>query len=198
MSVCKKRVIYWLIMTGASVAAGVALDLALHTRAFPLFVRLLGLAGMLIAHVPLKRTGRLLANRGGIEEQWGCTTRLITADIYRCLRHPHHLGVGVFMTSLGLLIGRPWALLIVTVVQWTWIIAFLLLVEERELEEKFGEEFRRYRARVPLLLADPACLLRVLTSPVSGDTGPPERDERRDPVSDDAGPPEQNERRTDE
>jgi len=117
---------------------------------------------MLLAHFPLKRTGRLLRRMGGAEE-WGCTTKLVTTDIYQCVRHPHHVGVGVFMTSLGLLIGYWWSFLFITVTQWTWVIAFLCLVEERELVENFGEEYIAYRQRVPMLLADLRCVLTVLS-----------------------------------
>jgi protein-S-isoprenylcysteine O-methyltransferase Ste14 len=127
-------------------------------------------------HFPLKRTGRLLARMGGSQpHQWGCTTKLVTTDIYGCLRHPHHFGIGVFMTSLGLLIGHIWTFLILTIVQWTWIVAFLLLVEEKELEQKFGEEYKRYRSRVPMLLASPRCLMRVLASPLPRDPDGSER-----------------------
>ena len=164
MSVCTKRVVFWLLMTAGSAAAGLALDIALGTGPFPLWARLAGLAGMVLAHFPLRRTGRLLAREGEIEGSWGCTTRLITGDIYRCLRHPHHLGVGVFVPSLGLLIGYPWTLIVMTAVQWAWILLFLRFVEERELEEKFGDEYREYRSRVPGLIPDPRCVLRVLTS----------------------------------
>ncbi len=162
MSVCLKRLIYWLLMTGMSIAAGIVLDVSLRTAAFPLVIRLAGLPGIVVAHFPLKRTGRLLSRQGGVE-QWGCTTQLVTTDIYQCVRHPHHLGVGIFMTSLGLLIGYPWTFLIITGVQWTWVIGFLLLVEEPELEAKFGDRYRTYRERIPMLLAHPRCLLRVFT-----------------------------------
>ncbi|HKJ69891.1 MAG TPA: isoprenylcysteine carboxylmethyltransferase family protein [bacterium] len=165
MSICRKRLIYWLVMTAASLAIGIALDVALQTTAFPIAVRFLGLVGIILAHFPLKRTGRLLSQEGGVEE-WGCTTQLVTTDIYQCLRHPHHLGVGIFMISLGLLTGHLWTFLIITVVQWTWVFAFLLLVEEPELESKFGEAYRQYRDRVPMLLAHPRCLWWVFSSPV--------------------------------
>lgn len=102
-----------------------------------------------------KRTGKILARQGGVQEQWGCTTRLVTTDIYQCVRHPYHLAVGVFMTSLGLLIGYLCTFLVITVVQWTWIIVFLLQVEEKELEAKFGDEYRHYREQVPMLFGKP-------------------------------------------
>ena len=165
MSKCRVRLILWLVLAGVSVCGGVVTDVVLRTDAFPLWVRLLGLGGMLLAHFPLKRTGRLLRHMGGAEE-WGCTTQLVTTDIYQCVRHPHHVGVGVFMTCLGLLIGHEWSFLFITLTQWAWVMGFLYLVEERELVAKFGEEYKAYRRRVPMLLANPKCVVRVLREPL--------------------------------
>jgi hypothetical protein len=165
MSVCRIRLILWLFLAGTSIAAGIAADLILRTGPFPLLVRFFGLAGMLLAHFPLKRTGKLLKLLGE-PEKWGCTSRLVTTDVYQCVRHPHHLAVGIFMTSLGLFIGHPWSFLIITIIQWLWILGFLFLVEERELVEKFGAEYIAYRQQVPMLFPKPLCVLRVLAKPV--------------------------------
>jgi protein-S-isoprenylcysteine O-methyltransferase Ste14 len=165
MSKCRVRLILWFILAGVSVCGGLLTDIVLRSDPFPLWLRLLGLGGMLLAHFPLKRTGRLLRLMGGAEE-WGCTTKLVTTDMYQCVRHPHHVGVGVFMTCLGLLIGYWWSFLFITVTQWVWVIAFLCIVEEKELLEKFGEEYKAYRQRVPMLLADPRCVVRVLSQPL--------------------------------
>lgn len=91
---------------------------------------------------------------------------MITTDIYKCVRHPHHLGVGIFMLSLELLIGHMWSFLIITISQWVWIIGFLFLVEEKELIEKFGEEYIAYRRKVPMLFPKPICVFRVFTKPI--------------------------------
>ena len=88
-------------------------------------------------------------------------------DLYQCVRHPHHVGVGIFMVSLGLLIGHPWSFLIITLIQWLWILGFLFLVEERELVGKFGAEYEAYRKQVPMLIPRPMCALRVLTKPIN-------------------------------
>ena len=165
MSVCRRRVILWLLLAGASIGGGMAMDLILRTSSFPILFRFLGLVGMFLAHFPLKRTGRLLRLLGGIEE-WGCTTRLVTTDIYRCMRHPHHVFVGVFMTCLGLLIGHLWSFLIITISQWAWVIGFLFLVEEKELAEKFGEQYKAYRQRVPMFFPNPICVLRVFSKSI--------------------------------
>jgi protein-S-isoprenylcysteine O-methyltransferase Ste14 len=165
LSVCLKRLIMWLLLTTISVVMGIVLDIALKTESFPLLVHLVGLIGMIVAHFPLKRTGRLLKLLGE-QKEWGCTNRLITTDIYKCVRHPHHLGVGIFMTSLGLLIGHVWSFLIITITQWVWVIAFLFLVEEKELREKFGEEYKAYRQQVPMLFPKLSCFISVFNKPI--------------------------------
>ena len=165
MSKCRIRLILWLLLAGISIAGGVTTDLILQTNPFPVLVRFLGLAGIVLAHFPLKRTGKLLKLLGESKE-WGCTTQLVTIDVYQCVRHPHHVGVGIFMTSLGLLIGHIWSFLIITIIQWLWILGFLFLVEERELAEKFGTAYKTYRQQVPMLLPKPLCALQVLTKPI--------------------------------
>jgi protein-S-isoprenylcysteine O-methyltransferase Ste14 len=120
---------------------------------------------MVLAHFPLKRSGKLLSLFGE-SEKWGCTTRLVTKDIYQCVRHPHHLGVGIFMTSFGLLIGHIWSFLIISIIQWLWVVGFLFLVEERELMKNFREEYTAYRQKVPMLFPKLFCILRVLTKPI--------------------------------
>ena len=166
MSKCRIRLIYWLFLVGISIVGGIVADISQRTAPFPLFLRFLGLAGMLLAHFPLKRTGKLLKLLGESKE-WGCTSRLVTMDLYQCVRHPHHVGVGIFMVSLGLLIGHPWSFLIITLIQWLWILGFLFLVEERELVGKFGAEYEAYRKQVPMLIPRPMCALRVLTKPIN-------------------------------
>ena len=165
MSVCRIRLISWLILVSTAIAGGITVDLVLQTEPFPLLLRFLGLAGMVLAHFPLKRTGKLL-KRLGESEKWGCTTRLVTIDLYQCVRHPHHLTIGVFMTSLGLAIGYPWSFMIITATQWLWILGFLFLVEERELMQKFGVEYKAYRQQVPMLLPKLTCAFRVLAIPL--------------------------------
>jgi protein-S-isoprenylcysteine O-methyltransferase Ste14 len=165
MSICRIRLLLWLFLTGTTIVAGIVTDLMLRTGPFPLLVRFLGLAGMLLVHFPLKRTGKLLKLLGKPEE-WGCTSRLITIDVYQCIRHPHHMGIGIFITCLGIFIGYPWSFLIITITQWMWVLGFLFLVEERELVKKFGAEYEAYRQRVPMLFPKPSCILRVFAKPV--------------------------------
>jgi protein-S-isoprenylcysteine O-methyltransferase Ste14 len=170
MSVCRVRLLLWLILVFISIVGGVVTDLVMGTEPFPILVRALGLVGIILTYFPLKRTGRLLKLLGD-SEKWGCTNRLVTTDLYRCVRHPHHLCVGIFMTSLGLLIGHMWSFLIITVIQWLWVLGFLFLVEEPELVKKFGMQYKTYRQQVPMLFPKPVCAFRVLTKPLSEGQG---------------------------
>jgi len=165
LSICLKRVIIWLVMTCLSIVVGMSMDMVFMTESFPVAIRLFGILGMVLAHFPLRRTGRLLTSLGEPKE-WGCTSRLVTKDIYQCVRHPHHLGVSIFMTSLGLAIGHLWSFLVISLTQWIWVLSFLLLVEEKELMEKFGEDYRIYRQKVPMLFPKPSCVFRVFTRPI--------------------------------
>ena len=170
MSVCRVRLLLWLILVFISIVGGVVTDLVMGTEPFPILVRALGLVGIILTYFPLKRTGRLLKLLGD-SEKWGCTNRLVTTDLYRCVRHPHHLSVGIFMTSLGLLIGHLWSFLIITVIQWLWVLGFLFLVEEPELVKKFGTQYKAYRQQVPMLFPKLACAFQVLSKPLSEGQG---------------------------
>jgi protein-S-isoprenylcysteine O-methyltransferase Ste14 len=79
--------------------------------------------------------------------------------------------IGIFMTFLGLLIGHLGSFLIIIISQWTWVLVFLFLVEEKELAEKFGEEYKAYRNKVPMLFPKPICVFKVFTESIKEPTG---------------------------
>jgi protein-S-isoprenylcysteine O-methyltransferase Ste14 len=73
--------------------------------------------------------------------------QLVTDGIYRLIRHPQY--AGLFLVTIGFIIQWP---SLTTLVMWPVLIfAYFKLAkrEERELEAKFGEEYLRYRRRVP-------------------------------------------------
>ena len=163
---CVRRLVLWLSLTAVSIGAGLYVDLSgLGTPVFPLPLRFAGLVGMLTVHPLMKRSGQLLKRCGNCE-LWGWSRRLITWDIYACVRHPHHLGVGLVMTFLGLAIGRPVTLLVMVASQWVWVLLFVRFVEETECEAKFGDAYVEYKSRVPMFLANPACLASALRRPL--------------------------------
>jgi protein-S-isoprenylcysteine O-methyltransferase Ste14 len=78
---------------------------------------------------------------------FGKASALVTAGPYRFTRNPMYLGMVSGLAGVVLLLGSVTPALVVP--------AFALLVqklfiepEERQLEEAFGEEYRRYEQRV--------------------------------------------------
>jgi methanethiol S-methyltransferase len=76
-------------------------------------------------------------------------TELVTDGIYRYSRHPQYLGI-LLITS-GFIIQWP---TILTIIMWpVLVIMYIRLAkkEEKEMEEKFGEEFRKYKNETAML-----------------------------------------------
>ena len=166
-SKCLKRLIIWITLTIISIIIGLFLDLNfINTNHFPLYIRIIGGSGIFLAHFVLKRTGKLLRIYGKCE-LWGWSTKLITQNVYKCVRHPHHLGVGLFMTFLGLLIGYPVTFFIITIGQWLWIFLFVIFIEEKECLQKFGDQYVHYKKNIPLLIGNPICFIKELLKPIN-------------------------------
>lgn len=74
-------------------------------------------------------------------------TALVTGGLYRLSRNPIYLGLIANYTGLALLIGAPWALVLLIPV--LIVLRFGVIArEERYLERKFGEDYRSYKIRV--------------------------------------------------
>jgi len=79
--------------------------------------------------------------------------RLVTDSIYALVRHPQYLGF-LLLTS-GMLV--QWTTL-PTVLMWPILVILyhrLAKQEEKEMEAKFGERYREYKNRVPMLIPLP-------------------------------------------
>jgi len=86
----------------------------------------------------------------GWRKIYSAKQELVTTGLYAYVRHPQYLGF--LIITLGML------------VQWTTILALLMWPllfvlyyrlakqEEREMESKFGERYREYKSKVPMLL----------------------------------------------
>jgi protein-S-isoprenylcysteine O-methyltransferase Ste14 len=75
------------------------------------------------------------------------TTALVVDGIYRQTRNPLYLGTTLIYLGLGVAAGSLWA--IVLVVPLLWVINVGVVArEERDLERKFGDAYRAYKARV--------------------------------------------------
>jgi protein-S-isoprenylcysteine O-methyltransferase Ste14 len=74
------------------------------------------------------------------------TTAIVTEGPYRFTRNPIYLSLAVLYAGLAVMANALWSLLLLAVML---IIHYaVILPEERYLEQKFGEEYRSYKAKV--------------------------------------------------
>jgi protein-S-isoprenylcysteine O-methyltransferase Ste14 len=106
-------------------------------------------AGFILYRLSHHRFG--LAQLGGLPELLHNQPQsLVTTGIRAHLRHPVYLAhlCEMFAWSLGTGLAVCWALTAFAIVTG----AFMIKIEDRELEKRLGEEYRRYRSTVPALL----------------------------------------------
>ncbi|MGH3037949.1 MAG: methyltransferase family protein [Gaiellaceae bacterium] len=85
---------------------------------------------------------------GGTLAPWDPTTRLVIKGPYRHVRNPMIDGVLLILLGEAALFGSP-ALLVWFAVVLAANAAYIPLVEEPGLRERFGEEYEAYRATIP-------------------------------------------------
>ncbi len=81
-------------------------------------------------------------------EPWKPALHLASGGIYRHTRNPMYLGLGLAVAGIAVASGSDWTL--------AWLLPAALVLhfgvvlrEERYLEQKFGDAYRRYQQRVP-------------------------------------------------
>jgi protein-S-isoprenylcysteine O-methyltransferase Ste14 len=79
------------------------------------------------------------------------TTALVTEGIFRRTRNPLYVGIIITQYAVALIFALDWLLLLILP---DWVVLHFAVVtrEERYLERKFGEAYRRYKERVPRYL----------------------------------------------
>ena len=79
------------------------------------------------------------------------TQRLIITGPYRFCRNPMILGVFIAYVGLAFWIASPSGI-ILSLIFITVASAYIKLVEEKELEVRFGSEYVAYKNRVPFII----------------------------------------------
>ena len=95
----------------------------------------------------IARSIRDIETAGTTYDPFAASTELVTSGIYRFTRNPGYLGLAIIQTGLAVLLDNPWILLtgLVAVIVTT---TFVIRLEERKLEDAFGEAYAAYRSRV--------------------------------------------------
>ena len=76
---------------------------------------------------------------------------LVTSGPYRWIRHPLYTTGGVLLLAIGFMAAN-WFVLLFALVAVVALRVAVIPLEERELVNKFGDEYRRYMARTGRLL----------------------------------------------
>jgi len=72
---------------------------------------------------------------------------LVTEGAFRYSRNPSYMALIVLCIGIGVIADNAWVF-ITTAIATAYLYRFVILVEERILEAKFGEEYRQYKSRV--------------------------------------------------
>ena len=109
-------------------------------------IGLMGISGCIILAVVVSLAIRGLAAPFAIAQ-----TRTLVSDLfYAWTRNPMVLSALAFLVGVGLWLRSGVLIAWLLVVLSPAVLAFLQIYEERELEIRFGEEYRAYRERVPM------------------------------------------------
>jgi protein-S-isoprenylcysteine O-methyltransferase Ste14 len=133
-------VLQWLEPLGLLVHVGQISRAVAGTIAF-----VAGMAMMSAGH-------RAMSRHGTAVNPLRPTTALVADGVFRHTRNPLYVGVSIALCGIALIFALDWVLVLI-------IPAFMLLHfavvrrEERYLEQKFGDAYRAYKARVPRYLS---------------------------------------------
>ena len=136
------------VIYGAALVLGLAAEFTLPTVHLPRTLTL-WLGGVAIAlSIPIVISAfRALTRARTAFDARKPTTTLVSDGAFHYSRNPTYLSLTLLYVGLALVLGSPWVLLMVVpavaLTQWG-----VVLREERYLEAKFGEEYRRYKANV--------------------------------------------------
>lgn len=84
---------------------------------------------------------------GTAVEPWRPSSALLGDGLYRLSRNPIYLGMLLVMLGVAFLANSLWHLALLVPV-WAFLRFAVIAREERYLEDRFGEDYRRYRAAV--------------------------------------------------
>lgn len=158
------RIVLWLVMLiGGALYAYIIdkNDLLFHSLLFHLLSALIGLYIILLAFRAAANGGKELAKGRGENMPRLETNKLITTGIYQCMRHPMLFGLTLFPLGWALLLGMPTFITIIAPLEMFFIVFMVIVFEEMEVKRKFGDAYRAYARKVPMVSFKRHCLERV-------------------------------------
>ncbi|WP_456392176.1 methyltransferase family protein [Nitratifractor sp.] len=157
------RILLWLLLLFGGAVGSIRCDLQCFpglfgSWSFHLLTLSAGVAIVTLSFRAAATGGRELASQGREGDLPRLeTNRLVTTGIYRCTRHPMLFGLMLLPLGFALLLGSPTFILFVAPAEALFILLMILTLEEREAIAKFGDAYREYRRRTPLLPRSTEC-----------------------------------------
>ena len=105
---------------------------------------------LLAAYIELAARRRLGFFPGGAFPGLQKHNTLVTSGIYSTIRHPIYVGIILWQIGLALLLQATYALVFSIV--FIFALMSIIILEERELREKYGSSHIAYRRRTPWML----------------------------------------------
>lgn len=103
-------------------------------------ITIFGVAVAILVNGTFKRVGTAI-------EPWKPTTSLITTGFYRWSRNPIYVGFCLFNIGIGISANNVWILL--SFIPGALLVYYIAIAKEEEyLEQKFGQEYLDYKAKV--------------------------------------------------
>ncbi len=161
------RILLWLIMLigGAIYAINKDLgNLLFSTLWFHIVCATIGFFILILAFRAAASGGRELAKKGRSKHIPRLETdQLVTSGIYSCMRHPMLLGLTFLPLGWGLLLGSPTFITTVAPIEMIFIIIMVIVFEEREVVQKFGDKYKQYQKKVPMISFKIDCLKQLFS-----------------------------------
>lgn len=132
----------------------IVLGIVVHAYILPLPMPLstglriaLALAATALGLVFVAGAFRIFRRTGQNPAPWKPTPEIISSGVYRITRNPMYVGMALLQTAIGVGLANWWIVILVPVVLVT-VHATAVRHEERYLEDKFEDQYRRYKATV--------------------------------------------------
>lgn len=113
----------------------------------PVFANVLGGLSFILAVILAVLASRTMRQAGTNVNPSQPTTAIVSDGAFRFTRNPLYLSLTLLYGSISLLVNALWPMLMLPIVL-IIIDRGVIAREERYLEDKFGEEYTQYKARV--------------------------------------------------
>jgi protein-S-isoprenylcysteine O-methyltransferase Ste14 len=146
--------IFWIVIPFLIIVVSCYIDHWLHLPKFRYGVinSLTGLVGMVTGWLFANWTVKVQYSLGrGTPIPLMPTQKLLIKGPYTYCRNPMTLGTTIFYLGVAIWLGSISAMGLGLVYS-VGILIYIKLIEERELEERFGSEYLKYKMRTPFLI----------------------------------------------